>query len=944
MGRATEAQRAEMAKEEKLQRALHENQQLKQEVLGLRDKLKILQVKFNKVTNDLKRVSPDMLKHLNEVASSAATSPPLSSMRTATSVGGAYATRQSTPGKRSFSLQPHAGTGEGAALSLGEAVDPAELQQCREALHRAQLEIVALRANTAATVGGTTAGPSPPSPAMVTVIEKLRQDLASAVVERDQRAAEVSVLRDELTRTRTQLEDVQFTQQQQLAVERHTCGMLNGRAQAAESRKQQLEAEFRRSVEILTRERDELALKLRLLQEEMDSEKRYGAGTVDPTQLVQVQADLQDKSRQITILTSRMQGSQQQVETLKNECSRLLDELQKFHAMHTETKRQLLELEGERNLLQVRCARVEELERTVKHKSEELIRTEQELLRTASTLQSCNRETEEAVRREFSSRLADVQGMRDSAEAQRREKERQLLEAQRELGELRRQLELTRENATMFQAELEKSEEERQKLSAMASVAGYTVKEFGDEKVRRALAVVAMRGDSGIDRNGGTGGVTNGFSDEVPVNASDGAAGEALEMWDALRWDEGWEAQQLREALASAALDMELAESRCTQMNEQLERNRHLMQQLSHERDALLEENIEMRRRLTHVQTAFAKQQLESYNAAKTRGTTNGGKGSSDGIINFCIHDLECNDAMLRALGASQVAGAAVTLFFSLDGLRSYDTMMSPMFYSLDSPLDIRFCYDRLDRDEATVAEIRATTFVFQLHQVCGTGTNIVAMGELPGVALLQARESAVLERVKLVSGSGEEVGVVAVEMCALNLLLPILLDRPLSGVGKDGDFCLNSDAVRAALVAMRSVVALRVQVFRADGLQNSPTPQPYVFYTAAMPSTTHGGISCIRDTVVHTSTKALTSDPVFDEEPIDHRVVVDSELISFVSESSVVFVVFDAQARDVRSNLGVAEVPLRPLLASPQAVIRKTEVLHPQGTLSIGLSWVCRS
>ncbi|KEG09947.1 hypothetical protein DQ04_04411080, partial [Trypanosoma grayi] len=150
----------------------------------------------------------------------------------------------------------------------------------------------------------------------------------------------------------------------------------------------------------------------------------------------------------------------------------------------------------------------------------------------------------------------------------------------------------------------------------------------------------------------------------------------------------------------------------------------------------------------------------------------------------------------------------------------------------------------------------------------------------------------------------------------------------------------MGAEAMRAALVALRSVVALRVQVFRAADLRATPPPQPYVFYTASAPS----GLSCVRDTTVRTSTKAFTTDPVFDVEPIEHRVVVDQELLLFIAEGAVVFVVFDERAKEVRANLGVAEVPLRPLLASPQAVVRTTEVLHPQGTLTVGLSWVCRA
>ncbi|ORC90091.1 uncharacterized protein TM35_000091410 [Trypanosoma theileri] len=950
------------AREDRLQRALHENHRLKREVLELQDKLKLVQVKFHKVTRDLKRVSPEVLQELENVTTQPSlphTLPPpstLHSTRPHSSSGalpqGKRTSGEATSGKRllSTSLPPLTAFEGGSAPS---AADVEELQRCREALQRAQMEIASLRA-AAQTVAVTS---SSASPAVTLVLDQLRQDLERVVTERDRLNRECDTLREQLGRTQAELNNVRYSHEQQRSFEKQSYDVLSEKAKTVEGARIQSEIEYQKIIDALTQEKDALALKLRLMLQE-EAGRQHDLALVDPVGLIQLQSDIQDKSKQITILTSRMQGAQQQVETLKGECNRLVEELQRFHSVLAETKRQLFEVEHEKSILQVRCARMEELEEAFKRKSEEIIRLEQELLRTAGTLQSCNRETEEAVRRELSTRIVDLQEMRDSAESRRREKESQLLEAQHQLAELRRQLEVARGDAQMYREQLQKAEKERMELSRHAALAGHTVEEFGEEDVHRALAVAAVRKAAR-----GTGTTRTKTLTTTSTTATEGARGkgidevanrqseeaqETLDMWEALQWDEGWEADQLREALASAALDMELASTRCAQMSEQIEHGRKLQQELAKERDTLLEENIEMRRRLTHVQTVFAKQQLEAYRVAKLRGSEEGSIKNA-GLITFNIRDLECDAGLLRALGISDPNGAAVALFFSLDGLKSYDTMLSPTFYSLDEPLDITFRYDHMERDEITLSDIRNTTFIFQLHQVHGATNTVIAMAELPGVALLSCRELTVSERIVMLSGNGEPSGAISIEMCASNLMLPILLNRPLlsetnenkiSSGNDNTDMFLTSEALRAALISLRSVVALRVQVFRADGLLAPPTPQPYVFYTASAPS----GLSCVRDTVVRTSTKAFTTDPVFDVDPVDHRLVVDRELVQFVAEGVIVFVVFDEQAKEVRANLGVVEVPLRPLLASPQAVVRTTEVLHPQGTLSVGLSWVCRA
>ncbi|KAH8607290.1 First C2 domain [Trypanosoma vivax] len=942
MGRADDAQAAEAEREDRLQRVLHENIELKREVLELQDKLKVLRVKFTKVTRDLKRLSPDLAANIKDASTSPASD--LRHVKARAASTSMTAKSLSASCKRQLSEHP---TDAGAFYSAG-GDNSAELQRCLDALRNAQEEVTVLRAmvsaavpkGESASVGGSQ---SQASPTMLTVLEQLRRDFARAVEERDLLNAENTGLRDQLTRTRAELEAIRLSQAQDSTLEKRSNSYFLERAQTTESIRQSLEGEYRKSLETLTRERDGLALQLRLLQEERNVEKR-GITGMDSIQLLQLESEMKEKSNQIAILTSRMQASQQQVDTLKCECTRLLDEIKKLHFMHAENKRLLLESENEKSLLQVRCARVEELERTVQHKHEELLRTEQELLRTAGTLQSCNRETEEAVRREYATRIADLQEMRDCAESHRREKERQLIEAQREIVDLRRQLELSREHQAMYREQFEKVQREKENLTTLSAVAGHAVEEFGDETVKRALAVAALRRESNSkainnsSRKDSDTPLPSGGLQPQDMGTTTEAA-EALNMWDALSWDEGWEAKQLREALASAALDMELAETRCAQMNEQVEQSRGMLQKISNERDALLEENIEMRRRLTHVQTVFARQQMESYRVAQKRNSKAEGIESrhTNGAISFCIRSIQYDERLLCAIGIGNAKAAAMTLFFSLDGLHSYDTMLSSAFYSLNEPLDIHFQYNDLETNEVTLEEIQRATFVLQLHKVHGTSNKIVAMAEIPGITLLQARETSITESVQLIGGTGENLATIVLEICATNIFCQTLL---ASTYNSTTEKLITSDELKSTLLAMRNIIALRIQVFKAENLLGSPMPQPYVFYTT---TGSHKGLSCVRDTVVHTHTRTLTASPIFDLEPVDHRVVVDRDLLLFVLTGTVVFVVFDAQASDVRANLGVAEVPLRPLLASPRAVVRTTEVLHPQGTLSVGLSWVCR-
>lgn len=602
-----------------------------------------------------------------------------------------------------------------------------------------------------------------------------------------------------------------------------------------------------------------------------------------------------------------------------------------------------------------------------------------------------------------------------------------------------------------------------------------------------------------------------------PPMALSAEAKAPLQLFEALQWDEKWEAKQLREALATAALDVELAVQQSQQERTQAEHFREQLAHMTKERDVLLEENIEMRRRLRHVQTVFAKQQMHAYRdtlkqrvgggsvvsagVAYARGERpNEGAGgvplpiathgspedekelassgamtslppsslASHGQVDILLRSMYLEDAVLPLLQFTSTAAdrhQPTSLFFTLDGLLGYGTMLSPSFYSVEEGLsDVLFQYAGLSPDTLTMEEIQRTTLVLQLHHAfrgdtkrkrekdkkakpkgfwkstpflqkatnktsdkddedeseddddddddsmqmtmeggIEGGSEIIAQAELPGAWLLQASEMVQEATLDLISGGGDVVGHVMMEFSCHHLLLPISLGLPLRSdiassdgkagkltVGVDHGMVLSASEVKAALVALRSVIAIRIQVFRLEGITaRVPAPtsggdtaasmsskkkktgeekekdagggktgdgmrevSPYVFYTtnSALPA-----VSAIRDTVVRptavhrhraeeeeedaSASEALLS-ATFESAPTEHRVAADRDLIHFLCYSSVAFVVFDEHEEDVSHQLGMIEIPLRSLLDSPQAFIREVGVLHPRGKLTVGLSW----
>ncbi|KPI88751.1 hypothetical protein ABL78_2130 [Leptomonas seymouri] len=964
--------------DERLQRALQENAQLKSQRAELQDKLKHVQTQFRRLAADWKLAQDGSIAH--EPASAAhrgggASLPPHSSP-SSSSWASPYVRPHSSgaapvlPSASSRNVLPSLHPNQRGAASRSPSsaaaaikrpsvpssnrgshspvgVSEAEHAACKASLAHAQLEVQQLRSAAAQALAARATSTDAATAAALAASQQ-----------------EASGLRVQLQQVREELNKALFSQQQLQAQTSESVEGLQRQVQDSDAAQHQLEAQYRSNIDALTREKQELVLKLRLMEVEKQALESAaslvtGSSHPDPADVSAIQSELHRKASEVTLLNSRLQYAQGQVETLKGECGRLVEELKQATTAHGETKKALFAVEHEAAALRAKSSTLSEVETALQRKNEENIHLEEELLKLVGSLQACNRDTEAAVRLEFQSRLAEVQEMRDTAERERREAERKLLTSQHDLAELRRTLESVQEDLSLYKGQVAKVEKEKSVLSAQIAFAGHSAAaaaaaagaDLTDEDVHRALAVAAMkkRGGSSLSMLDAVLGASSAENrDTIRRASADGttangantaeekaAAKSALDLYEALNWDDDWELGQLREALATAAMDLELAETRCQQMRDQVDQYRSSLHKISEERDALLQEGIELRGRVARVQTIFAKQQLQAYRAAAATGRDH------DGLIAFSVRGLQSHEgAMCRALGIADLH-APVSFFFTLDGFADYETMMGPTLYALDDVVDVRFQYDDLARDAVTLATIERTTFTFQLHCTSGQSSRLVAMAELPGMALLAARELSVEESLTLIDGNGESIGSILLEVCCSNLMLPVLLDAPLTDP-KAGSVTLTTAEIKSAMVALRTVRFLRVQVFSAQGLagsaEDNTLPQPYVFYTATSPL---DGLNCVRDTVVHPFNKAFTTEPTFDVAPVDHRVIVDSALIRFIAFGTVTFVVFDERAKEVRANLGVAEIVLRPLLESPFANIIITQPLHPQGTLRVGISWV---
>lgn len=702
------------------------------------------------------------------------------------------------------------------------------------------------------------------------------------------------------------------------------------------------------NIEHLTRERDTLQMQLRLAREAPDA---AGAlGFVDPMSLLELQQDIQSKASSIAVLNNRLQYAQSQVGTLKQECERLLSELRALHTQHAETKKQLFDQEHEKAALILKSERVGELDMLLQHKQDELVRTEGQLLKMVERIQGVSREVEMSVRREVASRLAEAEQSRDEAERVRRAKERSLYDAEQAVAESKRKVEALSEEIASLKKELSKEREERKELAARNALLSGVAGDLGED-VHRAIALSTMK--QRLEK-----------SDSATMGHGGSSAGEArgiLSMWEGLEWNEGWEAAKLRETLATAALDMELSDTRMQQLSATAAELQRTLAATAEERDVLFEENSALRRRISGIQTSLAKKQLQQYRAALS--SRSAGRG---GLIRIAVVSISSSLIGTDNTSIGHPTASAAAYFITVDGLlEGYEAMVSNVFYSLDDPhLYLEFAYSDVHVDEATVGRLRNATIEFQLHQ-CGANdtTTIIAYGEWHTRKLLDAdppghAEGALLTL--LSPSSGQSVASICFSVDCENVLLPVLLGAPLSSL------VLEPAVAGRMLHTLRAVVGLRVQVFR---LLNVPATvaAPYIYCTFSTPS----GVRLLQDSVVETAdhrarlwptapratdnNNSSAAAPTYqmDLTPVDHKLMVDKSTIHALAEGVIVFVLFDRNSTNAEEHVGMVSVPLRPLLESSSASLLKTYDIENNKaaaqsssaaalTLEVGLSWVC--
>jgi hypothetical protein len=311
----------------------------------------------------------------------------------------------------------------------------------------------------------------------------------------------------------------------------------------------------------------------------------------------------------------------------------------------------------------------------------------------------------------------------------------------------------------------------------------------------------------------------------------------------------------------------------------------------------------------------------------------------------------------------------------SVEGLAGFECGVSDPFAvlgdgtptapSVDIPF--RFSHIGID-DEGALANLRNAFFTVQLHQVRdGSKAAMVAVGRIPAGASVAAcletgNTSAQLE---LLGSDGSVVGgatvVTAVDNAALPLALLPPIDAKASAAVKLG-FAHSSadpDAMRSLLLNMRSVRGVRIQILRCSKLRNGADPNrvltPYVFYTTTLEQRGGGGggigsrandwplAHLISDTAVHTRTRAVTNDPVFDVEPKDHIFrVFDQQVAAFFRHAVLSLIVYDVNCERPEEHVGMCSIPLAPLLDSPSASLIKNDIaLDPAGTISLTISWI---
>lgn len=936
--------------EDRYQRVLSENHQLKLQRNDLQEKVKDLTTKFRKLIRDLKLGS--------DVEAALMTTP-----------GGMPSPRSAkaplqdiSPQNNSHHVSPQrtVTTTEGGTSILVQ-----QLMKERDALRDQILSLQRHIASVSASQPG--GGSSPQGPQTLDERVKLQQLEVTAQFDKQR----IEQLQGELQRLQTMLQQEMHQRmmlQQQVGgggggEQHHGTGGgasrgTTSKATAAHNEEQlrhlrvqvqqhQHEAQqYRSNIEHLTRERDTLQMQLRLTAEVHGQENStLQQGFVDPMSLLELQHDIQNKVSQITVLSNRLTYAQSQLGTFKQECERLINELRLQHNQMAEVKKQLFEQEHEKSSLALKCERLSEVELSLQHKQEELLKAEQQLLRMVEKLQTVGRETEMAVRRELAQRLAEAEQSRDEADRNRRAKEQSLYDAEQSALELRRKVEVLQEALNQAKKDLAKEIEEKKELASRNALLSGVSGDLGED-VHKAVALATMR--QRLER-------------QLPHHTPGGAnptttatdSNKILSMWDeGLEWNEGWEASKLRESMATATLDLELADTRIQQLTAHLNDCEQMLSGVSRERDTLLDENATLRRRISGVQTSLAKRQLARYRQQMRQ-------KPNCGVLSIRLRTLTpCSGGDIPPV---EGGGA---FFFTLDHvLPSYDTLVSTMFYSLDEPsLLVEFRFTDVNLDEATLSSLRNATFDLQLHR-CGpdNSNEIIGYAEWPASRLLECDGGCIFDAaLELVSpGSGAPIATCSMDVESEHVVLPVLLGAPLSSI------VLDPSRTTALLYALRAVVGIHVQIMSVSKLPLSVVA-PYVFYTCSIVD----GTSPVSDTTLEPMagarialqqhrTRIMQQQTVLDNgpsasnlmhtlpafslehDPRTHKIVLDRHNIHSVAEGVLLICVFDRAATEVEHHVGVVQVPLRPLLDGPGSSIMKSETLSPAGEIEFGISWV---
>ena len=652
-----------------------------------------------------------------------------------------------------------------------------------------------------------------------------------------------------------------------------------------------------------------------------------------------------DKSSQLAVLASRLETQRQQLVTLTGECDRLVVELKSMHQTCTDLKRRCFTLETEKASADARAQRALELESTLNLKQEELVRVEQELLRMIDALQACGRDTEMRVRAECSSRFMDMERMKDEADRSRRSKEREAFGLAQEVTDLKRIVHGANEDVAEARNRLLEVVKERDRLA--------------DEVARLS------RADPG-------GAVSAGA-----LKAAEMKATEALRnVLDGAEWNERWEAEKMREALAHANLELELANQRCSSFQDTLDDLKAQLALLQKEREALLEENLRLRRDSSGIDIqSVEKRRLvqrtlrvaEDDASCSVPASPNLPTAIQPNQLSIALVDVTWETCLVNSLtrptvdtetsASSGDSPFATSLFFTLDGPVGYESAVSESFPFAQGTANRSpgpstvFVFNDMGANlsAAQVAQLRREPFVLQLHQVVGDGgSRTVGCGQFALPQIVAARTTGSGLQVPMTDGATVTgIGCVTVTLHGVDAplgewlrasdedsrvsgLVPqeatdsaaVTLSRGLPRNGLTESTTWTQAMSRAALLVLRAVRGLRVHVIRCRGLtaetaEGGPRriPVPYVYYTATSRLGDPAPGCFIGDTIVHTRHRIQSLDADFDVVPNEHVRSMDEAMLDFVLGGKITFAVFDINSTDARESLGVAECALAPLV-----------------------------